>query len=60
MIFVRLNRVSLMNTPSRRARAIAVALAEDRHARLIFVARALLTAACASAALLCLPSLGLL
>ncbi len=49
-----------MNTPSRRARAVAIALAEHRQARLIFTLKALLTAACASAALLCLPSLGLL
>ncbi|MBN9031048.1 hypothetical protein P7F60_02105 [Rhizobium sp. YJ-22] len=44
-----------MNTPSRRATAIAIA--EDRHARLVFIARALVSALCASVALLSLSGI---
>lgn len=46
-----------MNTPSRRATAIAIA--EDRHARLLFVARALVSAFCAGLAFLSLPGIDL-
>ena len=46
-----------MRKSPRRARAIAIALAEDRRARALFALKALLVAICATAALISLPGM---